>query len=171
MASELRVDRIIPTTGIPTGGGGGVIQVVNHESSSVFTTTSTSSVDVTGMSTTITRKNPNSKILVYHSASINFYSGGGGNSGGGYVYVVRDGTTIDYGENFVKIGNTSNNYIDNYNLVTTTCVLDDPPAGNSAITYKIQGLTVSGGQSRTLRYNSIMGSPRIAKLILMEISA
>ena len=171
MSSELRVDRIIPTTGIPTGGGGGVIQVVNHESSSTFTTTSTSSVDVTGMSTTITRKNPNSKMLVYHSASINFYSGGGGNSGGGYVYVVRDGTTIDYGENFVKIGNTTNNYIDNFNLVTTTCILDDPPAGNSAITYKIQGLTTSGGQSRTMRYNSIMGSARIAKLILMEVSA
>tara|TARA_B100000123_G_C25553372_1_gene350604 strand:- start:148 stop:663 length:516 start_codon:yes stop_codon:yes gene_type:complete len=171
MASELRVDRIIPTTGIPTGGGGGVIQVVNHESSSTFTTTSTTSVDVTGMSTTITRKNPNSKILVFHSASINFFTNSSATSGGGYVYVVRDGTTIDYGENFVKIGNTSNNYIDNYNLVTTTCVLDDPPAGNSAITYKIQGLTVSGGQSRTLRYNSIMGSPRIAKLILMEISA
>ena len=29
MASELRVDKIIPTTGIPTGGGGGVIQVVS----------------------------------------------------------------------------------------------------------------------------------------------
>ena len=27
MASELRVDKIIPTGGIPTGGGGGVIQV------------------------------------------------------------------------------------------------------------------------------------------------
>ena len=170
MASELRVDRIIPTTGIPTGGGGGVIQVVNHESSSTFTTTSTSTVDVTGMSTTITRKNPNSKILVFHSASINFYGGGSTNSGAGYVYVLRDGTTIDYGENFVKIGNTTNNYIDNYNLVTTTCILDDPPAGSSAITYKIQGLTGSGG-SRTMRYNSIMGSARIAKLILMEISA
>ena len=27
MSSELRVDKIIPTTGIPTGGGGGIIQV------------------------------------------------------------------------------------------------------------------------------------------------
>ena len=27
MASELRVDKIIPTTGAPTGGGGGIIQV------------------------------------------------------------------------------------------------------------------------------------------------
>ena len=28
MSSELRVDKIIPTGGIPTGGGGGVIEVV-----------------------------------------------------------------------------------------------------------------------------------------------
>ena len=27
MASELRVDKIIPTAGVPTGGGGGSIQV------------------------------------------------------------------------------------------------------------------------------------------------
>ena len=29
MASELRVDKIIPTSGVPTGGGGGIIQVVS----------------------------------------------------------------------------------------------------------------------------------------------
>ena len=27
MSSELRVDKIIPTTGVPTGGGGGIIQI------------------------------------------------------------------------------------------------------------------------------------------------
>ena len=30
MTSELRVDKIIPTTGAPTGGGGGIIQVVQN---------------------------------------------------------------------------------------------------------------------------------------------
>ena len=29
MASELRVDRIVPTAGVPTGGGGGLIQMVS----------------------------------------------------------------------------------------------------------------------------------------------
>ena len=28
MASELRVDKIVPTSGVPTGGGGGIIQIV-----------------------------------------------------------------------------------------------------------------------------------------------
>ena len=27
MASELRVDRIVPVDGVPSGGGGGIIQV------------------------------------------------------------------------------------------------------------------------------------------------
>ena len=40
MSSELRVDKIIPTAGVPTGGAGGVIQVV-HELASNFSTTST----------------------------------------------------------------------------------------------------------------------------------
>ena len=27
MASELRVDKIVPTDGVPSGGGGGIVQV------------------------------------------------------------------------------------------------------------------------------------------------
>ena len=27
MASELRVDKIVPVDGVPTGGGGGIVQV------------------------------------------------------------------------------------------------------------------------------------------------
>ena len=54
MASELRVDKIIPTGGVPTGGGGGVIQVVQK----LFTTTVTSNVyaytDVAGFTVDIT---------------------------------------------------------------------------------------------------------------------
>ena len=29
MSSELRVDKIVPTTGVPTNGGGGIVQVVS----------------------------------------------------------------------------------------------------------------------------------------------
>ena len=29
MSSELRVDKIVPTDGVPTNGGGGIIQVVS----------------------------------------------------------------------------------------------------------------------------------------------
>ena len=36
MSSELRVDRIIPVNGVPTGGGGGVIQVVEVTSDRII---------------------------------------------------------------------------------------------------------------------------------------
>ena len=71
MSSELRVDKIIPTGGAPSGsgilGGGGVIQVVSMDLVSTAATTSTSYVDVTNFNLTITPKFSTSKFLVtYH---------------------------------------------------------------------------------------------------------
>ena len=63
MASELRVDKIIPYDGVPSGGGGGIIQVKMGTLTSVFTTTSSSMVD-TGLSVSITPKFSTSKVLV-----------------------------------------------------------------------------------------------------------
>jgi len=64
MASELRVDRIIPVNGVPTGGGGGVIQVVNTTFVTALSGTVASRVD-TGLSLTITPTSSSSKILVF----------------------------------------------------------------------------------------------------------
>ena len=36
MTSELRVDRIIPTTGVPTGGGGAIIQMKSVTKTDTF---------------------------------------------------------------------------------------------------------------------------------------
>ena len=65
MTSELRVDRIIPTTGVPTGGGGGIIQVVQTvKSDTESLTSSTVETLIPGMEATITPKFLSSKILV-----------------------------------------------------------------------------------------------------------
>ena len=63
MASELRVDRITPVNGVPTGGGGGVIQVTqgNYNTRS---TMSASAYVASGLSGTITPTRTDSKILV-----------------------------------------------------------------------------------------------------------
>ena len=68
MASQLRVDKILPVDGAPTSGGGGIIQVV-HSSATAETsqansgTTQTTLTD-TGLSATITPKFSTSKVLV-----------------------------------------------------------------------------------------------------------
>ncbi len=36
MASELRVDKIVPTTGAPTGGGGGIVQMAYAQKTNDF---------------------------------------------------------------------------------------------------------------------------------------
>ena len=56
MASQLRVDKIVPVDGVPTNGGGGIIQVVSTTKTDTFSTTSTSFTDVTGFSVNITPK-------------------------------------------------------------------------------------------------------------------
>ena len=68
MASQLRVDKILPVDGAPTGGGGGIIQVVHSSataeaSQSNSGTTQTTLTD-TGLSATITTKFSTSKVLV-----------------------------------------------------------------------------------------------------------
>ena len=89
MASELRVDRIIPVNGVPTGGGGGVIQVVEVTSDTRTDFSSTaSSWTATGFSASITPTRSDSKILVMVSTSI--YLDTDDNTGGMTVY--RNGT-------------------------------------------------------------------------------
>ena len=55
MSSELRVDKIIPTAGVPTGGGGGIVQIVQTIKTDVYTNnTNDTWLDITGLSVTIT---------------------------------------------------------------------------------------------------------------------
>ena len=65
MASELRVDKIIPTSGVAANGSGGLVQTrfTQFRPSSGASTTSTSFID-TGLSCSITPKFATSKILI-----------------------------------------------------------------------------------------------------------
>ena len=72
MASELRVDKIIPVDGVPSDSGtnplylgaGGVVQVVYAQTRTQQSTTSTSFVDATGLFVDITPKFSTSKMLI-----------------------------------------------------------------------------------------------------------
>ena len=68
MASQLRVDKIVPVDGAPSGGGGGIIQVVHSsataEASQANSGTTQTTLTDTGLSATITPKFSTSKVLV-----------------------------------------------------------------------------------------------------------
>ena len=178
MSSELRVDKIIPTGGIPTGGGGGVIQVVQK----LFTTTFTSNVypytDITGFELDITPKFNTSKILVivdqpYHmSRSSNSCAGG--------FKIFRDSTAIatpngtgssggssPYACSYTATGASYVGIIDRWSFM----ILDEP-ASTSALVYKVQMACQTGNDSGRIRaqYSGTSGDQK-GHIVLLEISA
>ena len=180
MSSELRVDKIIPTGGIPTGGGGGVIQVVQK----LFTTTFTSSVyaytDVTGFTIDITPKFSTSKILCFGHIS------GNGTNNTRALYrlfrTVSGGSGVSLGVGNDSIGNrapcigTIYTGTDNESPSTFGYAVLDSPATTNSINYKIQ---ISNGNNTNSSYlnrasswsnNYAHGAPA-SSLTLMEISA
>ena len=147
MTSELRVDKIIPTGGVPTGGGGGVIQIVEvgHTTQHVITQTNASSPQQI-FSATITPKFSTSKIRIelnifayhenYHDGYIGLFKGSAtnvitGTSQGGYSdkssIILRQGSFEDQSDDY-QCNPTYYSYLD---TAGTT----------SAITYNIKGLT------------------------------
>ena len=64
MASELRVDRIIPADGVPSGGAGGVIQM-KHSLATTAVSNSTTSYVSTGTTVTITPKSSTNYFYVF----------------------------------------------------------------------------------------------------------
>ena len=65
MSSELRVDRILPVDGAPTGGGGSIIQIKQAFLNTAVTSTATSEEEIsTGLRAVITPKFATSKILM-----------------------------------------------------------------------------------------------------------
>ena len=80
MSSELRVDKIVPVNGVPTGGGGGIIQVVSATKTDTAVQNSPTYADISGMSVSLT---PQSGSKVYVNIDLQF--GGENNSYGGFA--------------------------------------------------------------------------------------
>ena len=66
MASQLRVDKIVPVDGAPSGGGGGIIKVVQVVKTDTFTVTGTTYTDVTGMSKSISYTAGHKILVMFH---------------------------------------------------------------------------------------------------------
>ena len=184
MASELRVDKIVPTDGVGSdsgtepGGtasqltyGGGIIQIVQFcQGLGQVNITNTSQND-TGLTCTITPKFNTSKILVQTTQPFLYNS----NTAQGFrTFLLRGSTIITMHEDYASGG-------DEWKFASHNMLYLDSPATTSAITYKTQGQSPSDGATRLLyNYNWQVDSTSIGNLtgygtrstmILMEVSA
>ena len=165
--SQIKVDSIVPSGGLPTGAsGGGIIQVVQNVQFGQVSSTSTSEYDI-GLNCTITPKTSDSKILI----NANWPAL---QQGAFYInYYLNRGTT----------------HIHQYQLYQGTSSFTpaypnmmslDSPATTSEVTYKITAQVSSGHDLRT-NYNQIdtddttvhgelTGYGSRSTMILMEVS-
>ena len=174
MASELRVDKIIPTDGVPSGGGGGIIQVVNTIKTDTFSTGA--NYDWSNLTCTITPTRSDSKIMITSMLSLV-----GESSHPFYVKIKRNGSYISAARGdasgsreLVTTGIPTQS--NDYTLGNAFVQYLDSPASTSAQTYMF---TIShGSNAQRAIYinktdndlNNYQYTRGISTMTLMEIS-
>ena len=169
MSSQLRVDKIVPVDGAPTGGGGGIIQIKQtFLNTATSTTTSGSFTDISGMSVSITPKFNTSKIFVM--ITLGSISSAAGISVG--FRLLRDSTAVgNAADTTLQSGFTNIYEGGNSSLFSASHNFLDSPATTSAITYKLQWRN-SSGTTYLNRYSGSSDSYNGSSTITaMEVSA
>ena len=130
---------------------GNILQVVQTVKTDTFSASHGSTVDITGLSVSITPTSSSNKVLVTYDTNVSMANG----SYHAHVFLVRGSTKIFLGDaegsrtrasNFVISGNDGNGGIYYYPVHGEFL---DSPATTSATTYKIQLL----GQNNTMYVN------------------
>ena len=141
MASELRVNRIIPVNGVPTNGGGGVIQTVQSVVTS--STTGTGGTPASVMTASITPTRIDSKVLVladFNVGSSNNYNitarlyRGTGGSGTQIYFGDASGNRPRVTRTITTYDGTSSNYMQ----IPVQIIYLDSPSTTSQITYDLR---------------------------------
>ena len=144
MASQLRVDKIVPVDGAPSGGGGGIVQVKCTTKQDMFSTSSTSIVDITGLNVSITPKFSTSKMLVTVHVFANCEDAS-------ILRLMFDSTAVGNGtasdqdanhQGFAMVRQDDGNLGSGYGIQ-----LLHTPGDTSSHTYKIQGRATSSSYS------------------------
>ena len=156
MSSELRVDKIIPTSGVPASGGGGIIQIVQNTHNTESSTSSSSYV-ASGLTLNITPKFSTSKVLVCFNLPLQ----SGGHNLRAAVGLHRGGSQIYLAQREALFNNSSSN-----NSETASGMFLDSPATTSTLTYDVR-VRVSGGSGTF--YWAV--SSTVGTLTAMEVSA
>ena len=170
MSSELRVDKIVPTDGVPTGGGGGIVQIksVTHtEFESQALTGSGNFFDIPGMSVTITPTRADSKIFVMTTVAVACNTAEKNN----FIQLRRDSTDIAKGTEGGSV-NASYYHKNRNNFAPDNISVQflDSPATTSAVTYKVRW---SGENSTTYYLNrnaSNTNEGMVSSITVMEVS-
>ena len=165
MASELRVDKIIPTTGVPTGGGGGIIQILQGSTNNRVETSSQSFVE-TNLSATITPKFSTSKIFVMVSGDCNTNA----DDNEMYMTIYRSiggGSFSNIGESTYGFACARSNADRLHSAVSINYL--DSPATTSAVIYKLYVRKTNQG-SGNVEFPVNNGAQH-AFITLMEVSA
>ena len=173
MASELRVDKIVPTNGVPAGGGGGIVQVVfsqtNANTSQTNAATTQTTLFFTALQATITPKFSTSKILVKVNQNYNLHVSSAAQMQANFFICNTSGTILQGGSpNFDQIrlktiqAHAGTHSIDFLHSPNTT----------SAFTYKVYGNNYycSSGTS-TLDCHTGTRQNAFSTMTLMEVSA
>lgn len=149
MTSQIRVDSIVPTTGVPTGGGGGIIQVVQTAKTDTWASNMATNYpnfeEVTGLYVNITPKFTTSKLLV--TASVNYNTGYWQGFGqlwrgiGGATRALLPGAVGDAAGNRVRFSFSSNQYhgdsTNPYQMYHGTVNYLDSPNTTQQVSYSI----------------------------------
>ena len=173
MTSELRVDKIVPVDGVPTGGGGGIIQIVHKDYRDFFSTSALIPLDDTIPQNTegeevftqaITPKFNTSKILI--KVVLNLSNSNVNNLHTAAIF--RDSIANSIAAGWAKCIGT--------NAPSSPMVINflDSPATTSAVTYKVR-IGYSAGSSSVVQVNGgsgtrYLGGSLASGMTLMEIS-
>ena len=167
--SQIKVDSIVPSGGLPTGAsGGGIIQIVqNVQGIGQIDSSGTSEYDI-GLNCTITPQRSDSKILI----NANWTAMQNGTFGIDY-YLSRGTTHIHMTQLYQGLPNS-------WTVAYPNMVYLDSPSTTSAVTYKISAKIQSNGTLYT-NYNlydtddttvhgELTGYGSRSTMILMEVS-
>lgn len=72
--SQIKVNSIVPVTGLPSGANGGIIQIVNSHLKTRQTISASTNFQATGLSATITPSSSSSKILIIVNGVYNVFN-------------------------------------------------------------------------------------------------
>ena len=166
--SQIKVNSIIPTAGVPTGGGGGIIQVVSALKTDQFSVTNTSFTDIPSLSLSITATSATSKFYVMASVFAAC-------TDAALLRILKDSTIVGSGtvgsqtdyRAFAMVRMSASNHGFHYGINFFNTAGD-----TNAHTFKIQAMPTSGSNAIQINRRGDDGNYSLSSsLSVMEVSA